>query len=175
MRTVQLQWSHPWSVKELYHRFKPDDYFKKSITEMTTYGFYMYLDEFTGKVRYIGQAFSKKKSAPLQHRVRWEIVKDGSSGTESAFYKLCLEHDIDKFRLLLKVAHLFDPKIDGATTIVDDRFMNAVERALIFERASVGDPLMNKTGKTRYRLGPIEIINKGDFSPLPSKISLNNT
>jgi len=174
MRTVNLHWSYPWPVKELYHRFKPDDCYKNPIPEMTTYGVYMYLDDQTGKARYIGQAFNTK-SSPIQHRVRWEIVKDGSSGTESAFYQLCKEHDVDKFRLLLKVAHLFDPKIDGATTIVDDRFMNAVERALIFERASIGDPLMNKTGKTRYRLGPIEIINKGDFSPFLSKIILNNT
>ena len=174
MRTVQLQWSHPWSVKDLYDRYKPDDYFKNPILEMTTFGLYMYLDEYTGKARYIGQAFNTK-SAPLQYRVRWEIVKDGRSGTESAFHQLCIKHDVDKFRLLLKVAHIRDPEIDGSTVIVDVQFMNAIERALIYERASIGDPLMNKTGKTRYRLGPVEIVNTGDFTPLPSKIIQDNS
>jgi hypothetical protein len=105
--------------------------------------------------------------------VRWEIVKDGNGCAESAFYKKCKEYNVDRFDLLLKVAHLKNPQENGINVEVNevsDKFMNAIERALIFERADAGDPLMNETGKSSYRLGQTEIANEGEFSPLPASI-----
>lgn len=90
----------------------------------------------------------------------------------SAFYKKCKKYNVDRFDLLLKVAHLKNPQKDGIKTEVDKEFMNAIERALIFKRAQAGDPLMNETGKKRYRLGLIEIVNDGERAPLPDIIPL---
>ena len=72
----------------------------------------------------------------------------------------------------MKVAHFKGIQKDGIYVQVDDKFVNAVERALIFKRAQAGDPLMNETGKTNYRLGPIEIVNTGDFAPLLASVVL---
>ena len=155
---VELKWFNVGPVKSLYEILKPENYYNNPLLskELNTYGI---------------QAFDKSNMA-LRRRVRWEIVKDGNGCAESAFCKKCKEHSIDRFNLLLKVAHPENPKKDGSNVTVDPKFMNAVEMALIFEIAQAGDPLMNKTGKKRYRLEPIEILNCGDYTPLPARIVL---
>lgn len=169
MRKVTIHWFGPWYVKILYEGLRSDEHFKKhDFPELKNYGLYMYLDK-AGKARYIGQAF-KDSPIALQIRVRWEIVKDGNGCTESAFYRKCKKYGVDRFDLLLKVAHLKNPQENGINVAVNDKFMNAMERAVIFERARAGDALMNETGKNSYRLGPIEIFNEGEFSPLPARI-----
>lgn len=172
MRKVELQWNSLGLVKVLYGVLRPDDYFRNpAFPELNNYGLYMFLEKSAEKARYIGQAFDKSSRA-LRRRVRWEMVKDGNGCAESAFSKKCQKYTVDRFDLLLKVAHLRNPQNDGINTKVDDKFMNAIERALIFQRTQAGDPLMNETGKTKYRLGPIEIVNNGDRKPLPLSIVL---
>jgi hypothetical protein len=164
-----LQWIDLGSVKVLYEVLKPDDYFRNSAyPELNTYGLYMYLEKDLAKVRYIGQAFGNSLM-PLKRRIRWEIVKDGVGCAESAFCKK-FQNKADRFELVLKVAHLRNPRRDEINVKVDDKFMNAIERALIFQSAQVGDPLMNETGKSSYKLEPIKIVNCGDFAPLPAII-----
>jgi len=169
LRKVELHWFTLGPVKILYEVLKPDDHFRNpAFPELNDYGVYMYLEKDTGKARYVGQAFNKSSMA-LRRRVRWEIVKDGNGCAESVFYRKC---KVDRFNLILKVAHIKDAKENEIAVKVDDKFMNAIERALIFERARAGDPLMNETGKSSYRLGPIEVVNNGDFAPLPASIVL---
>jgi hypothetical protein len=172
LRRVELNWFNLGQVKALYHILKPDDYFKNpAFPELNDYGVYMYLDRDSSKIRYIGQAYGSGIAA-LGSRIRWEVVKDGKDCAESAFYQKCKKYNVDRFNLILKVAHLKNPQKDGISVQVDDKFVNAVERALIFNRAQEGDPLMNETGKTSYRLGPIEITNTGHFVPLLARIVL---
>jgi hypothetical protein len=168
MRKVKLNWFSAQPVTVLFEGLRSVEYFRNpDFPELNNYGLYMFLDKDRGKARYIGQALDLKK------RVRWEIVKDGNGCAESAFYLKCKKYNVNRFNLLLKVAHLKNPQKDGINVNeVADEFMNAVERALIFERARAGDPLMNETGKSSYRLGPTEIINCGDFTPLPASIVL---
>jgi len=168
---VELQWFSLGPVKILYEALKPEDYYKNPLLpkQFKNYGVYMYLDKGTGKARYIGQAFNRKL-CPLGYRVRWEITKDGNGCAESVFFKKCKKYNVDRFDLMLKVANITKSKRDNVDVEVDDKMMNAIERALIFERVQAGDPLMNETGKKRYRLEPIEIINIGDFSPLQANI-----
>jgi len=158
-------------VKSLYDVLKPDDYFRNPAfpDALDDYGVYMYLEKDSSKTRYIGQAFRNGTMA-LGSRIRWEVVKNGENCAESAFYQKCRKYNVDRFSLLLKVAHLTNLQKDGISVQVDDKFVNAVERALIFNRAQAGDPLMNETGKTSYKLGPIDITNTGDFSPLSARI-----
>ena len=99
----------------------------------------MYLNRDTGRAKYIGQAFENSPMA-LRSRIRWETVKDGNGCAESAFCRKCQEYKVDRFDLMIKVAHLKNPLKDGTATEVDTQFMNAIERALIFERAKVKDP-----------------------------------
>ena len=170
MRTIELLWSNPWPVSYLYERLKPEDHNRNPIPEMQNYGVYMYLDN-VGRVRYVGQAFNKSDLA-LQKRIRWEIVKDGDGCTESAFYQKCMKYNVDRLNLQVKVAELRNPCCEGSSNEIDCKFMNAIERALIFDRARAGDLLINETGKRRYRLGPIDIINRGNIAPLSGRIVL---
>lgn len=131
----------------------------------------MYLEKDTERARYIRQADDKSGIA-LRRRVRWEIVKDSNGCAKSAFCSKCEEYHVDRFNLLLKVAHIKSAQKDGVNLKVDFKVMNAIERASIFERAKAGNPLMNKTGKKSYRLEPIEIINSGDHKPLSARMIL---
>jgi hypothetical protein len=166
MKKISLRWSNLFSIEELYVRLKNVDSYRNPVPEMENYGFYMYLDKKSNETLYIGQAYNKKR-APLHNRIRWEIVKDGSKGTVSAFHKKCIKYGVNKKDMNIKVAHICYSNYD-----VDQYLMNSIERAIIYERACNGDPLMNETGKKRYKLGPIEITNKGNHSPLPNRINL---
>ncbi|MGD0643385.1 MAG: hypothetical protein ABSA75_00590 [Candidatus Bathyarchaeia archaeon] len=176
MRKVDLEWFNLGSVQNLYEYLKPDDYFRKlSSEELKTIGLYMFIDK-ADQARYIGQAFNNKQY-PLAHRVRWEIVKNGAGCAESAFFQKCTKYAVDRFDFTLKVAHIKNPLQDGSVVEEEDKetmkfFINAVERALIFKMATLGQPLMNETGKTSYKLGPIEIANSKDHIPLPKSICL---
>jgi len=173
MIKAELQWFNIGLVKDLYPRLKPEDHYKHPVPDLDNFGFYMfYVDKEGEKAKYVGQAPSKKR-LPLQSRVRWEIVKDGKGCTESAFFQKCEKYKVDRFNLLLKVAHIKKLQRDGIdVTEVDDKMMNAIERALIFKLTQLGHLLMNETSKKSYRIGPIDMINNGDHKPLPPKIVL---
>jgi len=169
---VELQWFALGPVKALYEVLKPEEHYKKpEFPELNNYGFYMYLEKDAERARYIGQAYNRSVFA-LRRRVRWEIVKDGDGCAESAFCCKCKKYNVDRFNLLLKVAHIKSIQKGGVNVEVDDKIVNAIERALIYERAQAGDPLMNETSKKSYKLEPIEIINSGDHKPLPARIIL---
>ncbi len=178
MRTVKLHWFHAVPVVVLYESLKPDSYYRNpNFPELNEFGFYMYLEKDTAKAKYIGQAYdspplSHRRTLSLRRRVRWEIVKDGIDCAKSAFYFKCKKYGVDRLSLLLKVAHLESAQVDGKEIIIDQEFMNAVEAALIFERAQTGDLLMNETHTETYGLGPIDIMNYGEITPLPPRIVL---
>jgi hypothetical protein len=176
MIETELEWHNLGSVKALCDILKPDDYYRKlSVEPLKKIGFYMFIDE-TGQARYIGQAFNTKVY-PLAHRVRWEITKDGNGCTTSAFFEQCNKETnrLDRFKFNLKVAHIHNPTDNGISLKESDitkKFMNAVERALIFRMYTLGHSLINEAGISSYNLGPIKITNTGDFEPIPKEIEL---
>ena len=166
MKRVSLQWYRSYSISELYEILKQSvSVSDKKYPSLNNYGFYMYLDQNLTKVLYIGQAYDRSPRS-LRNRIRWEIVKDGTNGTWSTFSKDCANYKMNKFSLKLKVAHITKATYKEDRIVPDQKLMNDVEMALIHEMK----PCMNKSGKQRYRRESIEIMNQGNFAPLPKKI-----
>jgi hypothetical protein len=131
----------------------------------SNYGFYFYYDEKSPEpLKYVGQSYGKSKRT-LGKRIRWEIVKDGSDGSAvSKFTQKCQKYSVDKLDLTLEVGHIKEPPLSEHSP----QLMNDIEMALIFKM----QPIMNDRGKKRYRRGPIEIFNEGNFAPLPEIIRI---
>ena len=162
MKRISLHWYGPDGVAELYENLKrPLSFSDDKYPYLNTQGFYMYLNQNQTKAIYIGQAFSSKSARPLRNRIRWEITKDGMGCALSQFSKDCQEFGIDKFSLVLKVAHVKESTDNGNS--MHEYNPSDIEMALICERS----PLINRSGKKRYRKESIEISNNGNFAPLP--------
>jgi len=160
MKRISLPWHGPYSVADLSEKLKQ----KVSISDeqyppLKGWGFYMYLDQNQSQAIYIGQAFGEGRS--LRNRIRWEVLNDSSR-----FSKGLKKFGIDKSCLILKVAHIKEATDNGNQIVRDPKLMNDIEMALIHEMKS----LTNKSGKKRYRRESIEVLNGGNFTPLPERI-----
>ena len=167
MKRICLLWYGPYSVADLLETFKQSVIFSdEKYPALNNFGFYMYLDQSLSRSVYIGQA-SDGSPRSLRNRIRWEITKDGIGCALSQFSKDCQESDIDKLSLVLKLAHIKEATDDGNQIQIDLNLMNDVEMALIHEQRKT---VINKRGKKRYRGRSIEILNSGNFAPLPEII-----
>jgi len=154
MKKISLRWYGLGSVADLSEKLK--QHVSTSDEQhpfLGKWGFYMYLDQNQSKAIYIGQAFGEGRS--LRNRIRHEVLKDNSS-----FSHDCKNLRIDKFSLILKVAHV-EEATDNGNPIEYNPY--DIEMALICEM----QPKINRIGKRRYRRESIEIFNSGDFNPSP--------
>lgn len=161
VKDVLLQW-YQYDVADLYEAFKKSVLvLEPGHLPLSNYGFYVYFDQNLAlPPKYIGQFFGRSPRT-LAKRIRWEVVKDGSDGgAVSRFSQKCQEHAVNKPSLILKVGNIKEPNDPSKH---DPQLMNDIEMALIHEM----QPVMNDHGKRRYRRGSIEIMNTGDFVPLP--------
>jgi hypothetical protein len=154
MKEISLNWVGPFYVTDMEENFRLAlPVFDLKYPDLKSWGFYMFLDEH-GIVD-IGSASGKGRA--LRTRLKNE------TSIKSAFFGELEEIGVDRKTLQLKVGILIEATENGNKISLVDPY--DIEFALICK----GDPRINTHGIKRYRHGDIEIINKGNFAPLPQR------